>query len=147
MSGHLNTENVMNRHTAQAAAFLAVLLAVAAAAGQRIPAVLKANIPFPFVVADHTLPAGRYAVSTLGKQTLRIAGSKKQGAFVLTSAVPGRASESPNKLVFYRYQDTYFLAQVWGPGNTGRQIHKSHAEEDLESKGINKEIAVLRAER
>ena len=135
MSGHLNPENVMNRHTGQAALFLAVLLAVAAAAGQRIPVALKANIPFPFVVADHTLPAGRYAVSTLGKQTLRIAGSKKQRAFVLTSAVPRQASERPNKLVFHRYQDTYSWAQVWGPGDTGRQIHKSHAEEDLESKG------------
>jgi hypothetical protein len=147
MSGHLNTENVMNRHTGQAAAFLAVLLAVAAAAGQSNPAVLKANIPFPFVVADHTLPAGRYAVSTLGEQTIRIANSKRQGAFVLTSAVPGQASESSRKLVFYRYQDRYFLAQVWGPANgTGSQIHKSHAEKELESKGINKEIAVLRAE-
>ena len=138
----------MQRQTWQTVAILGVLLAVAAAVCQSNPALLKADIPFPFVVADHTLPAGRYAVSTLGEQTLRIAGSHKQGAFVLTAAVPGHASESSKTLVFYRYQDTYFLAQVCGSANgTGRQLHKSRAEEELEYKRIEKQIAVLRAEK
>jgi hypothetical protein len=125
-----------------------MLLAAAAALGQSNPAVLKANILFPFVVANHTLPAGHYEVSTLGEQTIRIANSHKQGAFVLTSRVNGNAAESSGRLVFYRYLDTYFLAQVWSPANhIGRQLYKSRAEEELESKTINKEIAVLLAER
>lgn len=140
----------MKRHTWPTAAFLGVLLAAAAAAaaGHSNPAVLKADIPFPFMVANHTLPAGHYEVSTLGEQTIRIANSHRQGAFVLTSKVAGHSPESSGKLVFYRYQATYFLAQVWGPAKgTGRQLHRSHAEEELESKGIEKEIAVLRAEK
>jgi hypothetical protein len=140
-------EKVMKRHTWQAAGFLVVLLAAAAATGQNNPAVLKADIPFPFVVANHTLPAGHYVVSTLGEQTIRIANSHKQGAFVLTSRVDGRASESLGKLVFYRYEDSYFLAQVWNAGNShGKQVFTSPAEEELERKGASKEIAVLRAE-
>lgn len=143
-----NKRDVMQRQTWQTAAILGVLLAVAAAAGRSDPAVLKADIPFPFVVANHTLPAGHYAVSTLGEQTLRIANFHKQGAFVLTSKVAGQCHESSGKLVFYRYQATYFLAQVWGPAKgTGKQLCKSRAEEELESKGISKEIAVLRAEK
>ena len=138
----------MNRHTGQTAVFLGVLLAAAAAAGQSNPAVLKADIPFPFVVANQTLPAGHYAVSTLGEHTIRIANSHKQGAFVLTSKVAGHSPESSGKLVFYRYQAAYFLAQVWGPAKgTGKQLYKSRGEEELESKGISKEIAVLRAEK
>jgi hypothetical protein len=134
----------MKKQTWQAAVFLGVLLMAAVAAGQN----LKADIPFPFVVADHTLPAGRYEVSTLGEQTIRIVNSQKQGAFVLTSRVSGRAPESSGKLVFYRYQDNYFLAQIWGvDSNTGRAVSKSPAEKELESKQNRREIAVLRIEK
>jgi hypothetical protein len=136
----------MKRHTWQAAGFLVVLL-TAAATGQNNPAILKADIPFPFVVANHTLPAGHYVVGTLGEQTIRIANSHKQGAFILTSRVDGGTSERLGKLVFYRYEDSYFLAQVWNAGsNHGKQVFKSPVEEELERKGASKEIAVLRAE-
>jgi hypothetical protein len=147
MSRRLKKENVMKRHTLQSAAFLGVLLAAAVAVGQSNPAVLKLDIPFPFVVASNTLPAGHYAVSTLGEHTIRIANSHKQGAFVLTSRVDGHAPESSGKVVFYRYEGTYFLAQVWGPAyGAGRQLYKSRAEERLEDKRIEREIAVLRAQ-
>jgi hypothetical protein len=137
----------MKRHMWQAAGFLVVLLAAAAVRGQSNPAVLKADIPFPFVVANHTLPAGHYVVGTLGEQIIRIANAHQQGAFVLTSRVDGRASKSLGKLVFYRYEDRYFLTQVWNAGNNhGKQVFKSAAEEELERKGASKEIAVLRAE-
>jgi hypothetical protein len=136
----------MKTDTWQAAGFLMVLLA-AAATGQNNPAILKADIPFPFVVANQTLPAGHYVVGALGEQTIRIANAHQQGAFVLTSRVDGRASESLGKLVFYRYEDRYFLTQVWNAGNNrGKQVFKSPAEEELERKGASKEIAVLRAE-
>jgi hypothetical protein len=51
----------MNRHTGQTAVLLGVLLAAAAALGQSNPAVLKLDIPFPFVVANQPLPAGHYS--------------------------------------------------------------------------------------
>jgi hypothetical protein len=137
----------MKRLTWQAAGFLVVLVAAVEAAGQNNPAVLKADIPFPFVVANQTLPAGHYVVSTLGEQTIRVTNSSKQGVFVLTYRVDGRASKSFGKLVFYRYEDSYFLAQVWNAGNNqGKQVFKSPAEEELKRKGTSKEIAVLRAE-
>ena len=137
----------MKKQTWQAA-FMGVLLMATVAVGQSNPAVLKADIPFPFVVADHTLPAGRYEVSTLGEQTIRIVNSQKRGAFVLTSKLSGRAPESSGKLVFCRYQESYFLAQVWGAGsNTGRAVYKSPAEKELESKQNRREIAVLRIEK
>jgi hypothetical protein len=147
MCTRLKKENVMIRHTGQTAVFLGVLLAVIAAAGQRNPAVLKANIPFPFAVANQTLPSGRYVVSTLAEHTIRIANSHKQGAFVLTSRVDGHAPESSGKVAFYRYEGTYFLAQVWGPAyGIGKQVYKSRAEEQLEDRRIEKEVAVLRAQ-
>jgi hypothetical protein len=147
MNTRLKMEDVMNRLKGQTALLLGVLLAASAALGQSNPAVLKADIPFPFVVANQTLPAGHYAVSTLGEHTIRIANSHRQGAFVLTSRVDGHAPESLGKVVFYRYEGTYFLAQVWGPAyGPGRQLYKSRAEQQLEDKRIEKEIAVLRAQ-
>jgi hypothetical protein len=137
----------MKKQTWQAA-FIGVLLMATAAVGQSNPAVLKADIPFPFVVADHTLPAGHYEVSTLGDQTIRIVNSHEQGAFVLTSKMSGRTPENSGKLVFYRYKGSYFLAQVWGAGSAaGRAVYKSPAEKELESKQNRGEIAVLRLEK
>jgi hypothetical protein len=140
--------DLMKNQTWKAAAFLGVLLVAAVAVGQNNPAVLKADIPFPFVVADHTLPAGRYEISNLGEQTLRIVNFHKQGAVVLTSRVSGRAPESSGKLVFYRYQDSYFLAQIWGAGSAaGKAINKCSAEKELEGKHNRSEMAVLRIEK
>jgi hypothetical protein len=137
----------MKKQTWQAA-FIGVLLMATAAVGQSDPAVLKADIPFPFVVADHTLPAGRYEVSNLGDQTIRIVNSHQQGAFVLTSKMSGRAPENSGKLVFYRNQGSYFLAQVWGAGSaSGRAVYKSPTEKELENKQNRGEIAVLRLEK
>jgi hypothetical protein len=137
----------MKKQTWQAA-FMGVLLVATVAVGQSNSAVLKADIPFPFVVAGHTLPAGHYEVSTLGEQTIRIVNSHQQGAFVLSSKMSGHAPESSGKLVFYRYQGSYFLAQVWGAGSAaGRAVHKSPTEKELESKQNRREIAVLRLEK
>jgi hypothetical protein len=138
----------MKKQAWHAAAFIGVLLMAAVAVGQNNPAVLKADIPFPFVVANQTLPAGRYEVSNLGEQAIRIVNSQKQGALVLTSSLSGRAPESTGKLVFYRYQDSYFLAQVWGTGSAaGKAIYKSSAEKELQWKGNRGELAVLRIEK
>jgi hypothetical protein len=139
----------MKRHTWQTAAFLVVLLAAAAAAGQNNRAVLAADIPFPFVVANHTLPAGHYELGPIGDQGLiRIGNSDNQAAFGSTFKVQRRTPESSGKIVFHRYQGTYFLTQIWSPTQRlGRQLYESDAEKELESLEINKDNVVLRAQK
>jgi hypothetical protein len=137
----------MKQPRAYPTALLTTLLTFAAAAGQDDRGVLKARIPFSFVVAGRTLPPGRYVLSTLGGQTVRVASSHNQSAFVMTSRVDARRLARSGKLVFHRYQDMYFLAQVWCVGSSeGRQVFKSPLEEDLERKGARLELAVLRSE-
>lgn len=127
--------------------FVAVLLAAAAASAQNNPTVLKADIRFPFVVGNRVLQAGHYVLSNLGESTIRILDSHKQGALALTSKVDGRAPESSGRLVFCHHQNSYFLAQVWIPGDRqGKQVYKSRAEKELENKGADEDITVLRAE-
>ena len=134
----------------QAAAFLCMLLAAAAAVGQNNRLVLKANIPFPFVVANRTLPAGHYELSPVGEAVLRVANAAQPQAFALAlaSGTAGHVSRGTGKLVFSRYGGTYFLSQVWQPNSgTGKLIYKSHAEAELARKAMNRGTATLRAEK
>ncbi len=43
-----------------------------------------------------------------------------------------REIQTQSKLVFKRYENRYFLSQVWKAGSSrGRQLLKSHAEEEI----------------
>lgn len=95
------------------------------------------QIPFDFIVAGKTLPAGEYLVerSTLNSADgLRlISTDKNAGVFVLTTTVQSNWRQSGSKLVFNRYQDQYFLAEFWTSGEaTGRALIKSERERTLQ---------------
>lgn len=136
----------MKQQGAYLTALLATLLTLAAV-GQNDLGVLKARIPFSFVIAGRTLPPGRYVLSTLGEQTVRIASSHHQSAFAMTSKVDTRFPAREGRLVFHRYEKTYFLAQVWRAGSShGNQVFKSPVEEGLERRGARLGIAVVRTD-
>jgi hypothetical protein len=107
-----------------------------------------AVIPFPFVVVDQTLPAGRYIVSRVSDNTLRIHASKNQGTFVSTNAAQRSNADNTSKLVFHRYDETYFLSQVWMTGNDrGREVLRSRAEREMSAKTAQKGNTVVAAVR
>jgi hypothetical protein len=120
---------------------IAMVTAVASANGQTQKS--KANIPFAFVVGDTNLPAGDYALAaiTASGDVLRIRGVETQDSAVrFTSEANGKASHA--KLVFHRYGERYFLAQVWTSSNDGRELLTSKQEQaiqkDLSRIGSNK---------
>ena len=98
---------------------------------------LKASIPFAFSVGSRTMPAGEYIVrctnpssDTKVLQIRSIDG--RESALVRTSSVIGK-SQDDAKLVFYRYRDRYFFAQVWLPADSiGMQAPKSRAEKQAQ---------------
>ena len=81
---------------------------------------MKVNIPFAFGVEDHSLPAGEYLVFTVTpERSIRIVSTDgKHSAIVNT--LPNYASlpSENSRLVFHRYGNEYFLAQVWTAGQT-----------------------------
>jgi hypothetical protein len=94
-------------------------------------------VPFDFNVAGKVLPAGEYIVRRAtqntdeGWQVLRTDG--RAGAFVLTTSIQRRAVSENSRLIFNRYDDKYFLSQVWTAGNNyGRGVSKSGRERSLE---------------
>lgn len=122
-----------------------VTLAAAGCVGQSKPGDLITDIPFPFVVANHTLPAGRYTVTRISETNIRIYAGNEQGVLVQTHSVQGRTQEASAKVVFHRYGGTYFLSQVWIAANgIGRELSTSPAEKELSKRG-DEETAVVRA--
>jgi hypothetical protein len=103
-----------------------------------------ATIPFEFKIGKATLPAGDYGIqcSSLLTDTkvLRVKSSDRaDSAMIQASTVRGRSSGT-TKLVFNRYGNEYFLAQLWVSGDeAGIQVRKSNAERDL-----SKQIAQTR---
>ena len=82
------------------------------------------------------LPAGEYIVarSTQGSEGLVIrARDGKGGVYLLTKSIQTRDNQVQTRVVFNRYNDQYFLSQVWISGrSTGRELHKSRQERALE---------------
>ena len=96
---------------------------------------MVADIPFSFVAAGTTLPAGEYRLS---QQTpipsvllLRDQDDPHNAAFIQTYRAQASEAPSKSKLVFHRYGNRYFLSQVWTQGDIrGRQLMKSAAEKE-----------------
>src|SRR5271165_1590149 len=79
---------------------------------------MKVTIPFAFGVEDHSLPAGEYLVLTVTpERSARIVSTDgKHSAIVNTLPNYAKSPSETSSLVFHRYGDEYFLAQVWTGG-------------------------------
>ena len=113
---------------------LAFVTAVVSANGQSQQS--RATVPFDFIVGDKTLPAGDYSVQSINSagDALRIGNAAaNQAAVRLTIQLDANANCS--KLVFHRYGQHYFLAEVWTDGGQGRQLMKSRQERAIEKEG------------
>jgi hypothetical protein len=112
---------------------LGLLLATASASAQT--AALKANIPFNFIVNKADLPAGVYTLQNMGSSAtamlIRSADSQVVKV-VLPHACAAVNRSDKTKLVFHRYGDRYFLAQIWVAGNEqGRELPQSSRETEV----------------
>ncbi len=96
-----------------------------------------ANVPFDFSVGYKILPAGEYSVKTFaaGESGLLIE-SADEGTTVLrlSQAIEPGKNKAHARLVFRRYGERYFLAEVWnGADRTGRQLLRSQEETGVEN--------------
>jgi hypothetical protein len=112
---------------------LGLLLATASASAQTVP--LKTNIPFNFIVNKTELPAGEYTLQSLGAtgKVMLIQSTDRQiTKMVLPIACASQHPSERSKLVFHRYGDRYFLAQIWTVGyDQGRELPKSSRETEV----------------
>ena len=116
---------------------LALTLAVVSANGQSTANKVVANVPFEFSVGYKMLPAGDYSVQSIvsaGNGLLIQSTDGKISALRLSEATRQIKERTKARLVFHRYGQRYFLAEVWnGVDNAGRQLTKSQEERALAS--------------
>ncbi len=113
---------------------IALATAVASANAQSAKKVV-ADIPFAFVVGDQTLSAGEYTLksATAPDGLLIQNGAGKSEAMRLTFTIEPKQNRRSARLVFHRYGQRYFLAEVWtGAGDVGRHLMKSRQERAIE---------------
>jgi hypothetical protein len=96
---------------------------------------MMANIHFDFVVGDQTLPAGEYNVRAINeaRNALMIQGTDNRKSATRLSFPNGELKNRTHaRLVFHRYGQRYFLAQVWNGETAGRDLTKSKQERAME---------------
>jgi hypothetical protein len=116
-------------------AVLALATVVASAKPQSSIRV-AADIPFEFSVGYKTMPAGEYSVQQLasGNGVLIQSRDGKNAAVRLSNTVETSKTQSHARLVFHRYGERYFLAEVWnGSDKTGRELLRSEEERNIQS--------------
>lgn len=115
---------------------LAFATAVASSASAQLSDRVVANIPFEFSVGYKVMPAGEYSVRTLsttGNALMIQSADGKTSALRLSDATERVKGNTHARLVFHRYGERYFLAEVWnGIDQTGRQLLKSQEESAIE---------------
>jgi len=122
---------------------LMLVAGVATANGQSGNA-LVAEVPFEFVVGDKTLASGEYRLSTVtnAADMLMINNAKSRDRAIRLAIPIGQQNAATSaRLVFHRYNNRYFLSEVWVSGDSvGRQLRKSAQE-----RAMARELAAIPA--
>ena len=107
-------------------------LALAFVASAQAQTALNYNtfaVPFSFKVGNKVLPAGEYRI-TAEKEVVRVQKTDgKENVVTLTQRTRGANHNlSEPKLTFRRYDDQYYLSQVWLQDSLGRELKKPRRE-------------------
>lgn len=140
----------MKRHLNTLAAILILVGALTVNAQAQTAGAQKvvANIPFAFNAGNTNLPAGKYSITVLNpssdRKILQIRSTKGSSATVLTTAETGNISDDA-KLVFQRYGDRYFFAQVQmaGDGTTFAAVKSNTERAEKLALGTRKQSIVV----
>jgi hypothetical protein len=115
---------------------------------------IRANVPFEFTVGNTTIAAGKIAAREMSTNSGALVISnldKAQHAIRIAHSVSSSKDSNEGKLVFHRYGNRYYLAQVWIPGYNGLQLSKSKSERALKgdtllSKNSTPEVVTIKAD-
>ena len=102
---------------------------------------LVVNIPFAFAAGRMALPAGEYRIQKVAYDSSILLIERTDhaaGTVVMSLAAEANAKQAQSKLVFHRYDNRYFLSQIWIAGSVrGRELTKSPQEKEQSSAAHN----------
>jgi hypothetical protein len=127
---------VSNMKFCRVSLFFALLVAAC------LPAIsqttLRVNVPFNFIAAGKSLPAGQYRVAQIPNSTCSwYLSNGHTGAIMLTNPVDSPQKTHHPSLVFLKAGGAYSLVQMWN-WNSGVDVPQSHVKQTLVSKDESK---------
>ncbi len=119
-----------------------VTLAATPSQGQ---ALIKADVPFSFSAGYGVLPAGEYSIAPSGFGQVMLLSNGRRGVELMTpNTTDLRDKINTPKLVFHRYGDEYFLAEIWTSADSCvRALRVQARERQLAKAGVGPEVAVV----
>lgn len=108
----------------------------------------RVDVPFAFMAGGAHLPAGSYIVSHVDPSLILIETQDGKARALVHVAIENSKSSAPTKLVFNKYGDQYFMAQVWTEQD--QQVHhctKCRKENQLAAQARRPEQTVVLARR
>lgn len=96
---------------------------------------LVVNIPFAFAAGRMALPPGEYRIQKVAYDSSILLIERTEhaaGTVVMSLAAEANAKQAQPKLVFHRYDNRYFLSQIWIAGSTRQRAHEIAARKGAE---------------
>jgi hypothetical protein len=129
-------KQTLKSHFVQGIIGLSVVLALLMPVHAQSNLDVTAAVPFDFVAGNERLPAGEYSVRALTTaQGVLVIRNRDEGTNLvrLTNSTQRPVPTERAMLVFRRYEDKYFLYQVWTTGEvSGYELPKSRTERSVE---------------
>ncbi len=93
----------------------------------------KADVPFSFSVAQKSMEPGQYSI-IVADHVLELRNTATNATVRLFAQPEDSAKPQATRLVFHKYGDRYFLAEVWNAsgqaGASGMELLSSKAEQE-----------------
>ena len=93
---------------------------------QEVRPLMRASIPFGFIVGNQSFPAGDYIISSVQRQYAILLQSTTGAHVTFAGTHATKYVVEPSeysKLVFQHSGSAYFLSQIWSQGDTsGREL-------------------------
>ncbi len=104
--------------------FLTALVLAACFATAQMSPIIKADIPFSFIIEGKTYPAGQYELKeNAGGNSLILTNTKtNEGGFANVITRLGARSDTEGDIVFDLVGNDHFLSEVYIPGMDGYLI-------------------------
>ena len=85
---------------------------------------VEVNIPFEFSAGKTTLQPGVYSIKRMSGNYLTLRSADGKSGVILNAPLNLTSSnpESVERLVFNKYGDQFYLAQIWLTADTGREL-------------------------
>jgi len=107
--------------------------------------IVTAEVPFNFYMGSAVMPQGSYRVSEMSNGAVIVLQTANASKAIIVYDVSGKSMDEPARLVFRRYGETYFLAQIWtGNRSNGHALPRSTREKELAQNGSAPTLAVIR---